>query len=50
RKRRKSYEINRKFKCSYPNCNKSYGALNHLNYHIKNQNHGELRRAKEFKS
>ncbi|GMM47278.1 hypothetical protein DAPK24_038530 [Pichia kluyveri] len=49
RKRRKYNEIKRIYKCNYQNCNKSYGTLNHLNFHIQLQNHGIKRNPIEFK-
>ncbi|KAI9297321.1 hypothetical protein K502DRAFT_279920, partial [Neoconidiobolus thromboides FSU 785] len=49
RPRRKYHEVNRKYHCNYPYCTRSYGALNHLNAHIKMFNHGPKRKAKEFK-
>ena len=49
RKRRKYNEIKRIYKCNYQNCNKSYGTLNHLNFHIQLQNHGLKRNPIEFK-
>ncbi|KAI9297316.1 hypothetical protein K502DRAFT_340251 [Neoconidiobolus thromboides FSU 785] len=35
RPRRKSSEIDRRFKCPFENCDKSYGARSHLKSHIK---------------
>ncbi|KAJ9077097.1 hypothetical protein DSO57_1019956 [Entomophthora muscae] len=48
RPRRRYHEVQRVFKCGHPSCTKSYGALNHLNAHIKNMDHGPRRRAKDF--
>ncbi|KAJ7578093.1 kinase-like domain-containing protein [Mycena floridula] len=42
-------EIDRLYSCSYPNCSKAYGTLNHLNAHVTMQKHGEKRNANEFK-
>ncbi|ODQ44201.1 hypothetical protein PICMEDRAFT_13755 [Pichia membranifaciens NRRL Y-2026] len=49
RKRRKYREIKRYYKCQYGDCDKSYGTLNHLNFHIQLQKHGAKRLASEFK-
>lgn len=49
RKRRKYCEINRIYKCEHPGCDKAYGTLNHLNFHIQLQKHGPKRLASEFK-
>lgn len=49
RKRRKYREIKRYYKCQYGDCDKSYGTLNHLNFHIQLQKHGSKRLASEFK-
>ncbi|KAI9297320.1 hypothetical protein K502DRAFT_288060 [Neoconidiobolus thromboides FSU 785] len=50
RPRRRYHEVERFYKCLHPNCDKSYGALNHLNAHIVAQSHGTKRRASEFKN
>jgi transcription factor CON7 len=36
-------EIERLYQCSWADCNKSYGTLNHLNPHVTMQNHGAKR-------
>ena len=43
RPRRRYDEIERMYQCSWPNCTKSYGTLNHLNAHITMQKHGPKR-------
>ena len=43
RPRRRYDEIERLYQCSWPDCNKSYGTLNHLNAHVTMQNHGPKR-------
>ena len=43
RPRRRYDEIERLYQCSWPDCNKSYGTLNHLNAHVTMQNHGAKR-------
>ena len=43
RPRRRYDEIERLYQCSWPDCNKSYGTLNHLNTHVTMQNHGAKR-------
>ena len=43
RPRRRYDEIERLYQCSWPDCNKSYGTLNHLNAHVTMQNHGVKR-------
>jgi len=43
RHRRRAQEVERYYRCNYPNCNKGYGALNHLNTHVRNANHGPKR-------
>ncbi|PWY96958.1 hypothetical protein BCV70DRAFT_49981 [Testicularia cyperi] len=40
RRRRKSEEIDRKYRCDYPGCDKAYGTLNHLNTHRTGNGHG----------
>ncbi|KAI9297315.1 hypothetical protein K502DRAFT_271872, partial [Neoconidiobolus thromboides FSU 785] len=47
--RRKFEEINRVFACTYSNCKKSYGTLNHLNSHIVLQNHGKKKTQADFR-
>ncbi|EIM86892.1 uncharacterized protein STEHIDRAFT_34574, partial [Stereum hirsutum FP-91666 SS1] len=49
RPRRRYDEIERLYHCSWPNCTKSYGTLNHLNAHIVMQRHGNKRTPAEFK-
>jgi hypothetical protein len=48
RPRRKYHQIDRNYSCKFPGCDKSYGALNHLNAHIKSKGHGEKRSPMEF--
>ena len=43
RPRRRYDEIERLYQCSWPDCNKSYGTLNHLNAHVTMQKHGMKR-------
>lgn len=43
RPRRRYDEIERLYQCSWPDCNKSYGTLNHLNAHVTMQKHGSKR-------
>lgn len=43
RPRRRYDEIERLYLCSWPDCNKSYGTLNHLNAHVTMQKHGAKR-------
>ena len=43
RPRRRYDEIERLYQCSWPDCNKSYGTLNHLNAHVTMQKHGVKR-------
>ena len=49
RPRRRYDEIERLYQCSWPDCTKRYGTLNHLNAHIVMQRHGNKRSPKEFK-
>ncbi|KAH9479428.1 C2H2 finger domain transcription factor CON7 [Psilocybe cubensis] len=49
RPRRRYDEIERLYMCSWPDCNKSYGTLNHLNAHVTMQKHGQKRSPNEFK-
>ena len=35
--------------CSWPDCTKAYGTLNHLNAHVTMQKHGAKRTPAEFK-
>lgn len=43
RPRRRYDEIERLYHCSWPDCSKSYGTLNHLNAHVVMQKHGQRR-------
>ncbi|KAH9941983.1 hypothetical protein B0H21DRAFT_696653 [Amylocystis lapponica] len=43
RPRRRYDEIERLYQCSWPNCTKAYGTLNHLNAHVTMQKHGPKR-------
>ncbi|KAG6330098.1 hypothetical protein ID866_8991 [Astraeus odoratus] len=49
RPRRRYDEIERLYQCSWPNCTKAYGTLNHLNAHVTMQKHGSKRSPNEFK-
>jgi hypothetical protein len=49
RPRRRYDEIERLYKCSWPDCTKTYGTLNHLNAHVVMQRHGSKRSPNEFK-
>ncbi|KAG6821199.1 hypothetical protein H0H93_004019 [Arthromyces matolae] len=49
RPRRRYDEIERLYQCSWPDCNKAYGTLNHLNAHVTMQKHGVKRQPSEFK-
>ncbi|KAF9240699.1 hypothetical protein BU15DRAFT_45559 [Melanogaster broomeanus] len=49
RPRRRYDEIERLYQCSWPDCTKSYGTLNHLNAHVTMQKHGQKRSPNEFK-
>ncbi|KAF8623042.1 hypothetical protein AX15_006548 [Amanita polypyramis BW_CC] len=49
RPRRRYDEIERLYRCSWPNCTKAYGTLNHLNAHVTMQKHGPKRSPGEFK-
>ncbi|KAL6307267.1 hypothetical protein BKA93DRAFT_707368, partial [Sparassis latifolia] len=49
RPRRRYDEIERLYQCSWPNCTKAYGTLNHLNAHVTMQKHGPKRSPGEFK-
>jgi hypothetical protein len=46
RPRRRAEEVERLYTCSWPGCDKSYGALNHLNTHVRNAEHGPKREPK----
>jgi hypothetical protein len=43
RPRRRFDEIERLYQCSWPDCTKAYGTLNHLNAHVTMQKHGPKR-------
>jgi hypothetical protein len=43
RPRRRYDEIERLYQCSWPECSKAYGTLNHLNAHVTMQKHGPKR-------
>ncbi|KAF7968513.1 hypothetical protein HWV62_30201 [Athelia sp. TMB] len=43
RPRRRYDEIERLYQCSWPDCAKAYGTLNHLNAHVTMQKHGAKR-------
>lgn len=43
RPRRRYDEIERLYQCSWPDCTKAYGTLNHLNAHVTMQKHGAKR-------
>jgi len=49
RPRRRYDEIERLYTCSWPDCSKAYGTLNHLNAHVSMQRHGQKRNPAEFK-
>lgn len=49
RPRRRYDEIERLYQCSWPDCAKAYGTLNHLNAHVTMQKHGAKRSPSEFK-
>lgn len=49
RPRRRYDEIERLYSCSYEDCTKAYGTLNHLNAHVTMQKHGPKRNPSEFK-
>lgn len=46
RPRRRAEEVERLYACNFPGCTKSYGALNHLNTHVKDAQHGPKREPK----
>lgn len=46
RPRRRAEEVDRLYSCTWPGCDKSYGALNHLNTHVRNAGHGPKREPK----
>ncbi|KAF8997773.1 hypothetical protein BDQ17DRAFT_1248392 [Cyathus striatus] len=47
--RRRYDEIEHLYQCSWPECTKAYGTLNHLNAHVTMQKHGPKRNPNEFK-
>ncbi|KAI8637062.1 hypothetical protein BD408DRAFT_354459 [Parasitella parasitica] len=49
RHRKKFNEVERLYSCTYLNCTKAYGTLNHLNAHVTMQGHGPKRMPIEFK-
>ncbi|KIJ24852.1 hypothetical protein M422DRAFT_56238 [Sphaerobolus stellatus SS14] len=49
RKRRKPEEIERLYGCTWADCTKAYGTLNHLNAHIRTSKHGPKKTKDEFK-
>ena len=49
RPRRRYDEIERLYSCSFEDCTKAYGTLNHLNAHVTMQKHGSKRNPSEFK-
>ncbi|CEP11829.1 hypothetical protein [Parasitella parasitica] len=49
RPRKKFNEVERLYSCTYFNCTKAYGTLNHLNAHVTMQGHGPKRMPIEFK-
>ncbi|CUA74632.1 hypothetical protein RSOLAG22IIIB_05640 [Rhizoctonia solani] len=49
RPRRRYDEIERLYACSFEDCTKAYGTLNHLNAHVTMQKHGAKRNPSEFK-
>jgi hypothetical protein len=49
RPRKKYNEVERLYQCTYQNCTKAYGTLNHLNAHVSMQGHGPKRLPAEFK-
>lgn len=46
RPRRRAEEVERLYACNYLGCDKAYGALNHLNTHVRNAEHGPKREPK----
>ena len=46
RPRRRAEEVERLYTCNWPGCDKAYGALNHLNTHVRNAEHGPKREPK----
>lgn len=43
RPRRRAEEVERLYICNWEGCDKAYGALNHLNTHVRNAEHGPKR-------
>ncbi|KIJ32554.1 hypothetical protein M422DRAFT_52792 [Sphaerobolus stellatus SS14] len=50
RTRRKYEEIKRLYACTWPDCTKVYGTLNHLNAHIGTRKHGPKKKKNEFEA
>src|ERR1700685_2046042 len=46
RPRRRAEEVERLYDCNFPECTKAYGALNHLNTHVRDAQHGPKREPK----
>jgi hypothetical protein len=46
RPRRRAEEVDRLYSCTWLGCDKAYGALNHLNTHVRNAGHGPKREPK----
>lgn len=46
RPRRRAEEVERLYTCKWPGCDRAYGALNHLNTHVRNAEHGPKREPK----
>lgn len=46
-KRRKEDELNKCFKCPYPNCKKDYASTLALSLHIKNKHNGGSKRDRD---
>ncbi|KXN72446.1 hypothetical protein CONCODRAFT_77809 [Conidiobolus coronatus NRRL 28638] len=46
--RRRYHQLDRPYNCIHENCTKKYSTLNHLNAHIRTQNHGRPRFKEEF--
>ncbi|KAI5455660.1 hypothetical protein BGZ63DRAFT_135612 [Mariannaea sp. PMI_226] len=49
RRRRALHVLEKPFTCGWNGCDKSYGALNHLNSHVTSKKHGPRRDPKDFK-
>jgi hypothetical protein len=46
RPRRRAEDVERLYICNWEGCDKAYGALNHLNTHVRNAEHGPRREPK----